>query len=748
VPKIGLPLSRRALILSAAAVGGGLVVGLRISGLASLNRFDREAVEIHNWITVAPDSTTTIRIARMEMGQGVMTSMAQLLAEELAVDWSKVRTETISIRTQLSRGGVYGETDTRASRAVRRSQMLLRTCGAQIRTMFIQAAGDRLGVSESELVAENSVVTHIQTGRRLTYGELASAAAKLAVPDPKSVMLKEPQDWIYIGKSIPRVDAPAKIDGTAVYGIDVKIPGMKHAAIAMSPVFGSELKSCDANDALSRPGVLKVVEIKAIEAKGKKAVSVTDRIDAVAVVADHWWQAKMSVEAMAKDWDAGDWASIDSVALLADMRAGLEGAPGKIIHQTGDVEAAMASAKQILEADYFVPYLEHATMEPINCTALVTDDSFEVWAPTQVPEGALAVAAEVAGLPVSKGDLHVTQIGGGFGRRLNSDFVAQAVQIAKAMKGTPVKLLWSREETTRHGFYRPANLSRFRGALDSDGRIASWTHRIVAPSDSKILGQLGSSRFVHAIPNMLVDLVVRPCHVPEGQMRGVGVTTHAFTTQCFMDELARAAGKDPYKFQRALLDPDRVPAERSKPNKPSPRSRAIRLRAVLDEAARKAGWGDRLGPNRGRGIAALEYADAFFTVVVEVTLDGKGWFKTDRVVVAADPGFLVNPDGAEAQVEGSVVFGLTSALYGEITIEKGRAVQGNFNDYRMLRINEMPRVETHWLLSRRSPWGGLGEPVVAAVIPALVNAIYDAGGPRIRSLPLKNHNISPRKRET
>lgn len=727
-------LSRRAFLLSAAAAaGGGLVVGLRIAGLESVGSAS-DAVEIHDWITVGPDSTTTIRIARMEMGQGVMTSMAQLLAEELAVDWSKVKTEFISTRAHLSRGRIYGRTETSSSGSVRNSQELLRTCGAQIRTMFVQAAAERLDVPASELTANNSVVTHRPTGRSLTFGELASAAARLAVPDADSVRLKEPEDWTVIGKSVPRFDIPAKVDGTAVYGIDVTQPGMKYAAIAMNPVFGEKLKSYDAGEALSRPGIVKVVPITAHGATV-----------AVAVIADQWWQAKSAVDAMAKDWDTGACGAIDSAAILTAMRAGLDGPSDTVLRQDGDVEAAFAAAAQVVEADYFVPYLEHATMEPMNCTALVTDDGFEVWASTQAPEDAMAAAADVSGLPVSKGTLHVTQIGGGFGRRLESDFVAQAVQIAKEMKGTPIKLLWSREDTTRHGFYRPPNLSRLRGAIDSDGNTIGWTHRIVAPSDSVTRGQLGAPRLPHSIPNMLVDFVMKRCHVPEGLMRAVGLAAQGYFTQCFMDELARAAGTDSYRYQRALLDPERVPETEVKPRKISPKASVARLRAVLDEAAQRSRWDRPLDRNRGRGIAALQYANSFFSVVAEVTLDGKGWFSVDRVVVAADTGFLVNPDTAEAQVEGSVAFGLTSALYGEITINQGGVVQGNLNEYRILRVDEMPRVETHWLLSRHPPWGGLGEPIVAAVVPALVNAIYDAGGPRIRTLPLKNHSILPRE---
>jgi len=731
--------TRRYFILSAAACGGGLAIGLRFATSERRPPLASGDVEIHNWITVAPDSTVTIRIAQMEMGQGAMTSMAQLLAEELEADWSKVRTEFISLSTHLRRGKIYGRTNTVGSGGVSCSHLLLRTSGAQIRTMLIKAAAERLGVPEAELVAKSSAITHSPTGRRLSYGELALDAARIAVPDPASVRLKDPEDWTCIGTSVARVDIAAKVDGRAVYGIDVKLPGMKHAAVSMSPVFRGKLRSYDTSEILSRSGVIKVIKLK-----GGKAG--TD--DAVAVVADQWWQAKAAVEAMPKEWDGGVWHATDSAAIMANLRAGLDAAPDEVLRKSGSVEKATASAERLLEAIYFVPYLEHATMEPMNCTALVTDDHFEVWAPTQVPELAISVAAKVAALPVSKGSLHITQLGGGFGRRQEADFVAQAVTIANAMKGTPIKLLWSREDTMRHGFYRPTTLSRVRGALDANGNIAAWSHRIVAPSSVRERTQFGSDSLLYAIPNILVDFVVRRSHVPEGQMRGVGFATHGFVTQSFVDELARASAKNSYEFQRELLNPDKTPAavptatvKGEITDNISPRSRAARLRAVLDEAALRAGWRDFMGPNRGRGIATVEEADAFYAVVVEVTLDGKGWFRVDRVVVAGDPSFLVNPDIANAQVEGSVAFGLTSAMYGEITVNEGAVVESNFHDYQMLRIHEMPKVETHWVLSRQPRWGGVGEPVVSAVIPALTNAIYDAGGPRIRSLPLKNQKI-------
>jgi isoquinoline 1-oxidoreductase beta subunit len=675
------------------------------------------------------------------MGQGATTSMAQLLAEELEVDWSRIQTEFISMAEHLKRRRVYGRTNTAASEGVSSSHVLLRTCGAQIRTMFIRAAAKRLVVTESELVAENSSVTHMPTARTLTYGELAADAANVPVPDPASIKLKNPQDWKYIGGSIKRVDIPSKTNGTAIFGIDVNLPGLKHAAISISPTFGGRIKSYDPRGAFSQPGVREVVMLKG----GSFGMD-----EAIAVVADHWWQAKTALDAIPKEWNEGNLSRLDSTAIFSMLQNGLESVPDKILRSEGNVDAAIAAATQVLEADYFVPYLEHATMEPMNCTALITDDRFEVWAPTQLPELAMRAAATVADMPINRGELHVTQIGGSFGRRQERDFIVQAVQIAKAVKGTPVKLMWSREDTMRHGIYRPANLSRIRGALDKNGRITAWWHRIVATSDDRVRGQLGSDSLLYAIPNVLVDFVVRQSHVPEGQMRGVSFATHGFVTQSFMDELARLAGGDTYEFQRALLDPTRIHAvvpvaiEGQIAQTASPRLRASRLRAVLDEAARRARWGSTLGPKRGRGIAVEEEAGSYFAVVVEVTLDGEGWFRVDRVVVVGDPSVIVNPDTANAQVEGSVAFALTSAIYGEITIRKGRVEQGNFDDYQMLRIHEMPNVEIYWLPTPRPGWGGVGEPVVAAVAPALTNAIYDAGGPRIRTLPLRNHKIVDR----
>jgi isoquinoline 1-oxidoreductase beta subunit len=729
-------ISRRGFLVSAAVGGGAVAFGFQ-SVLPALGEAVAapEDVELNNWVVIAPDNTITVRIAQMEMGQGTMTAMAQLLAEELEADWSTLRAEFISIATHLERGKVYGSTRTASSLGVKLSEARLRMAGAQIRAVLVEAAARRLGVPAAELAAEGSAVLHAATGRKLLYGELAADAANIAAPEPASLRLKRPPDWKLIGRSVPRLDVPMKTDGTAIFGIDVALPGMKHAAIAMSPVFGGRLVSYDPAAALASPGVRDVVEIADVQA--------------VAVVADDWWRAKTAIDAMPIEWDGGDAAALDSEAILEDLRAGLDAAPDSVLRDDGDVDAAFASTAEGFEAEYFLPYLEHATMEPMNCTALVTDDRFEVWAPTQVPETAIAIAAEAAGMDVGRGELHPTLIGGGFGRRQSSDYVRQAVLIAKAIRATPVKLVWSREDTVRHGYYRPASLSRLRAALDSDGNPVAWSHRIAAHSISPIQSSYGADSLLYAVANMRVDLAVRASYVPEAPMRGVAFSMNCFVTQSFADELAAAAGADSYAFQRALLDPAKVPDYVPSSVLPdfdgiAPDVRAARLGAVLDEATTKAGWGEPLGADRGRGIAISEEGASYFAAVVEVTLDGEGWFSVDRVVIAGDPGFLVNPDIATAQVEGSVAFGLTSAIYGEITIDGGTVVESNFHDYRLLRLDEMPQVETHWVLNREV-WGGVGEPAAAAVVPALTNAIYDAGGPRIRVLPVKNHRIVTRE---
>ena len=735
-PDIRSLLSRRSFVVSAGIAAGALAVGFRSTPWGS-GATKISSGEILNWVVVTTDNTVTIRIAQMEMGQGAITTMVQLLAEELDADWSKIRTEFISISTHLARHRVYGRTETSAGVGLRMSERPLRTVGAQIRTMLVRAAAQRLGVHGSELVTQDSTVVHPPTGRSLAYGDLAEDAAKLDVPNPDSIRLKHRSDWKYLGHSMPRLDLPAKIDGSAIFGADVKLDGMKHAGIAISPAFGGKLKSYDARMALSSPGVHQVVSVKGIE-------SADNADDAVAVIADNWWHATKALNEMPIKWEGGSVANDTSI--LAGLRTGLEGASGLIVREHGDVEVALSTAVRTIEEEYFVPYLEQATMEPMNCTALVTDDRFEIWAPTQHPEDAIRVAAEAAGMSANSGELHATLLGGGFGRRINADFIGRAVHIAKAMKGVPIKVLWSREQTARHSFYRQASLSKIRAGLDANGELTAWTHRVIAQSADEVHSTLGAGTLLYAIPNMKVESAVSPSDVPEGSMRGVGYSINCFTVQSFIDEVARAVGSDVYQVQRDLLDPTKtspfVPRTSLDHDIP-PRERAARLRAVLEEAAIKAGWGNPMGPNHGRGIAAHEQSGGFWAAVVEVTLNADGWLKIDRVVVAGDPGSLAHPDNANAQVEGCVAFGLSSALYGEITIMDGGVVESNFHDYQILRMDEMPKVETHWLLDREF-WGDVSQAVVSLMAPALTNAIYDAGGPRIRSLPIKNQKIVKR----
>lgn len=601
--------------------------------------------------------------------------------------------------------------------------------------MLLRAAAERTGGNERDFTARNSLIRHVSGGHTFTYGELAADAAKLPLPSLEELQLKDPTDWRLIGSSIPRLDIPSKVRGDAVFGIDVRLPGMKYAAIAMSPVFGGSLDWCDPDIAMAMDGVRKVIPMEG----------------AVAVVADNWWLANRAVEALPKRWGEAGNDREDGSTILASLKSALRSPLCQNLRDDGDCDHALTSAAKIVEAEYSLPYLEHATLEPMNCTARVTDTAFELWVPTQLPEHALWNAADAAGMPVSVGIVNVTQIGGGFGRRQEVDFIRQAVAIAKTMKGVPIKLLWSREETTQHGFYRPAFLSRVCGGLDAADRPIFWQQRIAGTSDNEILNWLGSNALLYAIPNMNVSFSFGHSHVPEGQMRGVGFMSTAFVSQSFVDELAVAAAVDSYEFQRGLLDPDGTPA-----NVPpaevtgdghsgeSPRERTMRMRAVLDEAAARASWGQTLPPGRGRGIAIAEMAGTFLALVVEVTLDGKGWFHVDRIVFAGDPGRLANPKNAEAQIQGAIASGLTHAIHGEITIDRGRVVESNFHDYPLLRIDEMPDVEVHWILSGRT-WGGLGESAVAVVAPALVNAIFNAGGQRVRTLPLKNHRILPRE---
>ncbi len=709
--------SRRSFLVGIGAVGGGLWLGFHLPpGNGAAVAAAAEAAEINAWIVIEPDDTVRIRVARSEMGQGSFTALPMLVAEELECDWNKVKAEYASVAEHLRRNRVYVTFSTGGSRSIRSSHEFLRQAGAAAREMLIAAAAQRWNVPTSECRAANSVITHQPTGRTVTFGAVAEAAARLT--PPKSFALKPPTQWKLIGKPVNRFDTPDKVLGKPVFGVDVRLPDMLYAAIRQCPVFGGSLKSYDEGSVRGRKGVRQVVPLP----------------NAVAVVAESWWQAKQAVEAMSVTWDEGGNAKVNNADILAFLREGLTAKDVAVARNDGDVQAALGKAAKVVEAEYFAPFLAHATMEPMNCAARVSADRFEIWAPTQNAEATLAAAAEALGMPATKGEVHVTFLGGGFGRRgATQDFTRQAATIAKAV-GKPVKLLWTREEDIQHDHYRPVSLAKLTAGLDGSGMPTAWLLRVAGQS---IIAGLAPQRVAngldlnfleglhdlpYGIPNLRVEYAMRNTHVPVGFWRSVNHTQNAFFKECFLDEMAHAAGQDPYQYRRRLLT-----------------GKARELN-VLDTAAQKAGWGQPLPSGVFRGIALNESYGSHCAEVAEVSVGPKGEVRVRRVVAAIDPGYVVNPATVSAQAEGSIVYALTAALYGEITIKAGRVAQSNFGDYEMLHIDEMPAVEVY-PVPTGGFWGGVGEPFTPPLFPAVCNAVFAATGKRVRSLPLKNHDL-------
>jgi isoquinoline 1-oxidoreductase beta subunit len=711
-------ISRRSFVASVATLGGGLALGFRLpTGLAPA-RAASEANEVTAWVVIQPDDAVVIRVARSEMGQGITTSLPMLVAEELECDWSKVRAEFPSPEENLRRHRAWGDMSTGGSRSVRGSQEYLRKAGAAAREMLVAAAAQRWNVPAAECQAAKSVITHKPSGRTLRFGEVAEAAAKL--PPPAEPKLKDPKDWTLAGTPQKRLDTLDKVTGKPIFGIDVRVPDMLYAAIVQCPVFGGTPKSYDEAKIGRLKGVRRVVQLP----------------NAVAVVADSWWQAKQAADALPVTWDEGQNGKVSNATIAELLRGGLTASEAAVVRKDGDVEAALGQTVKRIEAEYSAPYLAHATMEPMNCTAHVTPDKVEVWAPTQAGEGALAAAAAAAEVPPAKVVVHKTMLGGGFGRRgAVQDFVHQAVLIAKAV-GQPVKLLWTREEDIRHDFYRPAAMVKFTAGLDASGMPSVWRVRVTSPS---IFASLLPQRLVNGVdpiaasgftddmaydvPNYRAEYAMRTTHVPVGFWRSVNHSQNGFFRECFVDEMAHAAGQDPYQYRRKLLSKD-----------------PVRL-AVLDAAAQKAGWDKPTPPGVSRGIALVEAYGSLCAQVVEASVAEKGQVKVRRIVAALDTGHVVNPAILQSQVESGIVYGLTAALYGAITIENGKVQQGNFDDYQMLRMAEMPTIETV-LVPSGGFWGGGGEVAVPPLAPALCNAIFAATGKRIRSLPLKDQDLS------
>jgi isoquinoline 1-oxidoreductase beta subunit len=710
-------LTRRSFVASVAATGGGLALGFHLPTGTAPARAAAGAAEVNAWVVIQPDDAVVIRVARSEMGQGITTALPMLVAEELECDWSKVRWEFPTADENLRRHRAWGDMSTGGSRSVRGSHEYLRKAGAAAREMLVAAAAQQWGVPAAECQAAKSVITHGPSGRTLRFGEVAEAAVKLQPPaEPK---LKDPKDWTLLGTPQKRLDTTDKVTGKPIFGIDVRVPNMLYAAIVQSPVFGGMPKSYDEGKILSLKGVRRVVALP----------------NAVAVVADSWWQAKQAADALPVTWDEGQNGKVSSASIAELLRGGLAAPEAALVRKDGDIDTALAKAAKRVEAEYAAPFLSHATMEPQNCTAHVTADKVEVWAPTQSGEGALAAAAAAAEVAPEKVVMHKTMLGGGFGRRgAVQDYVHQAVLIAKAV-GQPVKLLWTREEDIRHDFYRPAAMVKFTAGLDASGMPIAWRVRVTSPS---IFASLLPQRLVNGVdqfaangftdemaydvPNYQVEYAMRTTHVPVGFWRSVNHSQNGYFRECFVDEMAHAAGQDPYHYRRKLLSKD-----------------AKRL-AVLDAAAQKAGWDKPVPQGLSRGIALVEAYGSLCAQVVEAAVGDKGQVRALRVVAALDTGHVVNPAILQSQVESGIVYGLTAALYGAITIENGRVRQGNFDDYEMLRMADTPTVETV-LVPSGGFWGGGGEATVPPLAPALCNAIFAATGKRIRSLPLKDQDL-------
>lgn len=712
-------LGRRNFLVSSAAVAGGFSLGFHVPFLDDGDANAQAVKELNAWVVIHPDDKVVVRVARSEMGQGTLTGLCQLVAEELECDWNKVTWEYPTPGENLARNRVWKNFSTGGSRGIRESNQYVREGGAMAREMLIAAAAAQWKVPAAECSVANGVITH--KDKKLTYGAVAAAASQLE--PPKEVKLKDPKDWKIAGKPLKRLDTVDKVTGKQIYGMDYTMPGMLVATVRACPVIGGKLKSFDAAKVEKMPGVKKVIAIDG---------------NAVVVVADTYWHAQTALAALPTEWDVGELGKVQQSTINAMLKEGLDANEAFVGNKAGDAKAAIAGAAKKVEATYNFPFQHHVTMEPMNATARYTADKCEVWCGTQNGEAALAAASEASGLPVGKCEVYKLLLGGGFGRRGRSDYVRQAVLAAKEMPGTPIKLIWSREEDMTHCQYHPITMAKLTGGLDAQGNLVGLQIRI---SGQSILASLLPQNLVNGmdpvvfqglmqsgveaaygyeLPNLLVDHAMRNPHITAGFWRGVNVNQNAVYMECFMDELAAAAGQDPLAFRLKYLKP--------------------KWAAVLKAACDKAGYGKPLPAGHFHGISQVMGYGSYVAGVAEVSVSPDGTLKIHKITAATNPGHVVNPAQIERQVAGSFVYGLSAALYGEITVKDGVVEQTNFDSYNVMRIDEMPQVETV-LVPTHDFWGGVGEPTIAVAAPAVLNAIAKATGKRVRNLPLMNQDL-------
>ena len=701
--------SRRDLLKLGALAGGGLLLGIGLGGCSKPAALGGAGGQPVAWLRIGGDDSITVFVDKSEMGQGVYTALTQLLAEELGVALEAIRVEAAPVAPEYV-NNLLGAQITGGSTSIRDGFEKLRKAGAQARTMLLQAAATHWGVAPGELRIDGGAVLHGK--ERLSYGALAEAAAKL--PVPKEITLKPATEFTLVGKPAKRIDTAAKLDGSATYGIDVKLPGMLHGAIAQCPTLGGKLASFDGSAAEAMPGVKKIVGVG----------------NGVVVVADHYWQARKALEAVKITWDPGANANLGSQGIRSRLRNAAT-REGRGVRADGDASAAIKTAAKVVRATYDLPLLAHATLEPQCCTADVRTDGADIHAPTQTQTIAQATAAAAAGLKPEQVKIHTTLLGGGFGRRLEVDVIPAAVLASKAV-GKPVKVIWSREEDTTHDTYRPPAHDEVVGAFDASGKLVAWKLDLTGPSITARMfppvvatavdpfAVEAAANFPYDVPNVAVNYNREEIGIDVGYWRSVSHALNCFVAESFIDELAHAAAQDPYAFRSGLL--------RKQP----------RFKRVLDEAASRAGWG-KAPAGHHQGIALMEGYGTYMAQVVEISMRGNQ-LAIHRITCAVDCGQMVNPNIVDQQVEGSILFGLTAALWGEITLAKGQVQQRNFDSYRMLRLPEAPRIDVHLLASGEAP-GGIGEPGTAVVGPALANAIFAATGKRLRSLPIAKSGI-------